>query len=128
MIVCVLLGYAQYKRGEKMIKKLLLLLIILLLLAGGVFAEELKENDSSKKYENMIVEIHHCTTCGFRARALSLAEEIKKEFNVESKLVIGKIGSFDVIVNGELIFSKHSAGRFPEPGEIVQMINEYIHK
>jgi selenoprotein W-related protein len=116
------------KRGDKMIKKLLLLLVFLVLVSGGVFAEELKENDSLKKYEDMMVEIHHCTSCGFRARAVSLAEEIKKEFGVEAKLLIGKIGSFDVIVDGELIFSKHSAGRFPENDEIVQKINEYTHK
>jgi selenoprotein W-related protein len=111
-----------------MLKKLLLPLVFLLLVSGGVFAEEIKETDSSKKYEDMMVEIYHCTTCGFQARAVSLAEEIKKEFGVEAKLIIGKIGSFDVVVDGEKIFSRHSTGRFPEPSEIVQKINEIMGK
>jgi selenoprotein W-related protein len=93
-----------------------------------VYAEELKEKDSLNIHEDMVVEIRHCTSCGFRARAVSVATEIKKEFGVEAKLVVGKISSFDVIVDGELVFSKFNAGRFPEPGEIVQKINEYINK
>ena len=33
-------------------------------------------------------------------------------------------GIFEVTVDGELIFSKKSLGRFPEPGEVVQLIRE----
>ena len=29
---------------------------------------------------------------------------------------------FDVTVDGELVFSKHDAGRFPEESEIVELI------
>jgi selT/selW/selH-like putative selenoprotein len=29
---------------------------------------------------------------------------------------------FDVTVDGALVFSKYSVGRFPEPGEVVAMI------
>ena len=38
---------------------------------------------------------------------------------MESELVKGGAGVFDVVADGELIFSKHSEGRFPEPGEIL---------
>jgi len=31
----------------------------------------------------------------------------------------GKVGQFDVIADGKLIFSKHQAGRFPETNEIL---------
>jgi selT/selW/selH-like putative selenoprotein len=34
----------------------------------------------------------------------------------------GSGGVFDVTVDGKLIFSKHTLGRFPEPGEIVALI------
>lgn len=38
---------------------------------------------------------------------------------VETTLTPGKVGQFDVVVDGEVIFSKHSEHRFPEPGEIL---------
>lgn len=94
----------------------------------AAFAEALKKDDSPSDQENIRIEIHHCTTCGFQARASSLAEELEKEFGVEAKLVVGKAGSFDVFVNGELIFSKSKEGRFPEPGEIAQKIRENMQK
>ena len=33
-------------------------------------------------------------------------------------LLPGDKGIFDVKVNGTLIYSKHTTGRFPEPGEV----------
>lgn len=41
-----------------------------------------------------------------------------KVLGVEAKLVPGRNGIFDVIVDGELVFSKFKSGRFPEPGEV----------
>jgi len=29
---------------------------------------------------------------------------------------------FDVVVDGRRVFSKHETGRFPEPGEVVELI------
>ncbi len=34
------------------------------------------------------------------------------------KLVPGRNGIFDVMVDGEMVFSKHEAGRFPNHGEV----------
>jgi selenoprotein W-related protein len=34
-------------------------------------------------------------------------------------LVCGGGGIFDVVVDGEMIFSKHESGRFPESDEIL---------
>lgn len=39
---------------------------------------------------------------------------------VESKLVTGTAGQFDVLVDGKLLFSKHKEGRFPDHEEILQ--------
>ena len=39
-------------------------------------------------------------------------------------LVEGDGGVFDVVVDGELLFSKHRVGRFPEPGEVLAAIRE----
>ena len=37
-------------------------------------------------------------------------------------LVRGDNGVFDVVVDGELIFSKHAQGRFPEEEEILSLL------
>jgi selenoprotein W-related protein len=48
-----------------------------------------------------------------------LAVELKKRLGVESKLIPGGGGIFDVSVDGRVIFSKKSVGRFPETQEIL---------
>ena len=105
--------------------KFVIVLSFFLIISIGLFAEGNNDGDSQVKQENILIEIHHCPTCGFRSTANKLAEELKAVFGVEVKLVDGEIGSFDVFVNGELIFSKSETGRFPNPGEIVQKINDY---
>ncbi len=39
--------------------------------------------------------------------------------NVESELVEGSGGVFDVVVDGKLVFSKREQGRFPQHDEIL---------
>jgi len=51
-----------------------------------------------------------------------LAATIKSVLGVESELIRGGGGIFDVAVDGEMIFSKHEAGRFPESDEILSQI------
>jgi selT/selW/selH-like putative selenoprotein len=41
---------------------------------------------------------------------------------VEPKVQAGKTGQFDVVVDGQLIFSKQKEGRFPEPDEVLAAI------
>jgi selenoprotein W-related protein len=53
-----------------------------------------------------------------------LAAAISDQFGVEAELIKGKNGVFDVVVNGDLIFSKHKAGRFPQEGEILKMLKK----
>jgi selT/selW/selH-like putative selenoprotein len=52
-----------------------------------------------------------------------LADELRKAFGVESELVPGTNGVFDVIVDGKQVFSKAEIGRFPDSGEIVKKLN-----
>jgi len=47
-----------------------------------------------------------------------VAEELREAFGVDPNLIPGKSGTFDVFIEGKLVFSKFDAGRFPEPGEI----------
>jgi Rdx family protein len=44
------------------------------------------------------------------------------ERGVEAKATPGGKGQFDVIRNGELVFSKHAVGRFPGEGEIDRLV------
>lgn len=55
-------------------------------------------------------------------RAAGLADEIEKRFGVRSDLIKGAGGIFDVKVDGDLVFSKKQAGRFPTPGEVERAI------
>jgi selT/selW/selH-like putative selenoprotein len=55
-------------------------------------------------------------------RASSLAATIKKELGVDAELTRGDRGVFDVAVDGKVIFSKHSAGRFPDDQEILDVL------
>jgi selenoprotein W-related protein len=41
---------------------------------------------------------------------------------VQAELVKGSGGVFDVSADGQLIYSKHSTGRFPENTEVVQAL------
>jgi predicted Rdx family selenoprotein len=41
---------------------------------------------------------------------------------VEASAAPGGRGQFDVISDGELVFSKHAVGRFPGEGEIERLV------
>jgi selenoprotein W-related protein len=41
---------------------------------------------------------------------------------IEPELTRGDRGVFDIAVDGKLVFSKHSTGRFPDDDEIVRAI------
>jgi len=51
-----------------------------------------------------------------------LAAELKDSLGATSKLVASHGGVFEVTVDGRLIFSKKSLGRFPEDGEVLGLI------
>jgi selT/selW/selH-like putative selenoprotein len=53
-----------------------------------------------------------------------VAEELRTAFAVETELIPGKDGIFDVTVDGSLIYSKDQTGRFPNPDEISALIKK----
>ena len=53
-----------------------------------------------------------------------MAAELKKNLGVDSNLIPGGGGVFDVTVDGKVIFSKKSVGRFPGPGEILGVLQK----
>ena len=55
-----------------------------------------------------------------------LEAEIKEEFPASKiELISSGGGVFEIKIGNDVIFSKKSAGRFPEPGEISSLIREY---
>jgi selenoprotein W-related protein len=53
---------------------------------------------------------------------------LSREVGTDAVLVPGERGVFDVLVDDKLIFSKHSAGRFPQDTEIVTRIRSLNEK
>jgi selT/selW/selH-like putative selenoprotein len=51
-----------------------------------------------------------------------LAAAISKALGIQSELIQGKGGVFEVVADGKLIFSKKESLRFPEEEEILQML------
>jgi selenoprotein W-related protein len=53
-----------------------------------------------------------------------LAATLKKELALDSELVRGGNGIFNITVDDRLIFSRHDAGRFPTEAEIVDQLRK----
>jgi selenoprotein W-related protein len=51
-----------------------------------------------------------------------LAARIQQDFSVGSELIRGDDGIFDVVVDGDRVFSKHESGRFPSEDEIAELL------
>jgi selenoprotein W-related protein len=51
-----------------------------------------------------------------------LAARIKDDTGVETELIQGEGGVFEVIVDGKLIFSKKELKRFPDDDEILSQL------
>ena len=50
--------------------------------------------------------------------------ELVDQLGVDVELIRGGGGVFDVVANGQLIFSKHKENRFPETSEIFTFLSE----
>jgi len=42
------------------------------------------------------------------------------------RLVTGDNGAFEVVVDGELVYSKHATGRHAEPGEVLGIFRDIL--
>ncbi len=56
-----------------------------------------------------------------------MADEIQQRFELTSRLIKGSGGVFDVRVDGQLVFSKHETGQFPDPGEVEDLVATKLH-
>lgn len=75
------------------------------------------------------VEITYCIQCRWMLRAAWLAQELLTTFEEDLYSVAlrpGTGGVFEIYLNGQLIFSRKDAGRFPESKEVKQLIRDQI--
>jgi selT/selW/selH-like putative selenoprotein len=69
------------------------------------------------------VEIFYCPVCnGYDERAASLAAELNERTPHEAEAVSGEKSQFDVVADGNLIFSKQREGLWPEAEEIIRAL------
>ena len=53
---------------------------------------------------------------------MSLAEELRAGGH-EADVTPGGKGQFDIVADGDLVFSKHELGRFPDEGEVASLLS-----
>ena len=73
--------------------------------------------------------ITYCTQCRWLARASWMAQELLTTFEGELDEVAlrpGSGGTFDIHLNGELLFSRSDYNRFPESKELKQLVRDLI--
>lgn len=51
-----------------------------------------------------------------------MAAALDKEFGIEAKLIQGGGGAFEVVADGQLVYSKHQTGRHAEPAEVLEAV------
>ncbi len=59
-------------------------------------------------------------------QAASLADAIKSSFGINCQLIKGGGGVFDVVVDGNLVYSKDETGVFPDNEQLLGKIGAMI--
>ena len=75
------------------------------------------------------IQITYCTQCRWMLRAAWMAQELLTSFEQEVgsvALAPGAGGVFEVEVDGNVIFSRKDAGRFPDIKELKQLVRDRI--
>lgn len=74
----------------------------------------------------MTITIEYCTSWGYVAKAVGLSEELLREYKndiTKLELLPSSNGIFEVKLEDKVIFSKFKEDRYPEVGEIIEIIN-----
>ena len=75
------------------------------------------------------IEITYCVPCDYSARAVSAVSDLLSNYQhviEEIRLVTGDNSAFEVVVNGNLVYSKHATGRHAEPGEVLNLFTDLM--
>ncbi|MBJ51638.1 MAG: Rdx family protein [Pseudomonadales bacterium] len=51
-----------------------------------------------------------------------MAAKLKDAYNADAFLIEGAGGIFDVVVDGDLVYSKHETGEFPDEDQLVDRL------
>ena len=77
----------------------------------------------------MDITILHCASRGYGPRAAGLAAEIEEALGVPVKRQPGKLGQFDVVVDGQVVASRTGGlwkrvlgGGWPDPHDVIARI------
>lgn len=74
--------------------------------------------------------IEYCTSWAYLGRAVALARTILTEHtnNIsEFKLIPSEGGVLEIILNDELVWSKKELDRYPEKGEVEEIVKNKIN-
>ena len=73
----------------------------------------------------MKVSIEYCASWNYKPRASRLEQELKQALgsDLEVELIASSGGVYEICVHGKNIFSKKQLYRFPDDGEILNLIN-----
>lgn len=75
----------------------------------------------------MLISIEYCGTCNYRPIAAAFALAIREALGINSLLVHStKAGAFEVIADGEVVFSKSATGSFPSKEEIIDILRKRL--
>lgn len=75
------------------------------------------------------IEIKYCSKCRWLLRSSWMAQEILSTFEEEVdelSLLPGTGGIFEIIANGNVIWSRKAMGRFPEITELKQRVRDVV--
>lgn len=72
----------------------------------------------------MQVKITYCSLWNYKPKAFRVKEEILSKFlDADVELIVGSGGNFIVEFNKKIVFSKKEVNRFPNDGEIINLIS-----
>lgn len=92
-------------------------------------SQHLTPGEGGQLPEKPEIEIHYCTQCRWMLRAAWMAQELLTTFEQEIgsvALAPGTGGVFEIRVNGELVWSRKDAGRFPDIKELKQLVRDRV--
>ncbi|HEV2119853.1 MAG TPA: Rdx family protein [Candidatus Bathyarchaeia archaeon] len=78
------------------------------------------------------LEITYCQPCGHQPRAVDMVNQLLATYGMplNRKLTISlkpaDQGVFDVVLDGQLIFSKHQQGRFPTMDDLKKPLDQKL--
>ncbi len=83
---------------------------------------------TGRPLQRPIVTVRYCTQCRWLLRATWLSQELLTTFPTQIDVLLspGTGGIFEVELDGQVIFSRATAGRFPEPKELKQDIRDRV--